>query len=302
MTTHTSVAHRIAYLATAFLLFTITISAQPTWTQITMPNVGACSYTAGGTADPSYCNWGSVVEPSSQPAWPSPSSPIVMENPGTGNSSSTSGVYEASCYYPNGYPGEAGGPNLWWYAPPIVQPGYQCGGIGPLYFLRTAFIDETTGGWGVEVNASFQGSTDSGQAAIFYSDDQSTTGGREYGLQYVWNSPTQSNFMVLKWSHNTNCGPCYTNSSYTGTPLSEAVNGCVVNTDTSNGGLDVTTAYIYDIWFQLVGGVTPTVYCQIKDASSLTALTTNYFRSTALDGTTTLTWDSTNHWVSAQVD
>jgi hypothetical protein len=246
----------------------------PVWTQIPLPNATSC-YTpqeSPSSAAPSHCDWGN--SPESIGAGYS----AILNNPGVGNTAG--GVYISGCTYLNGTPDYFGSPYNIWQVDPAnnVFPGQACA-TGPLFSLQSNYIYWWQAGYGLEFNGHFSGWTNDGSAGIFYTDSQFTQGGREYGIAYVF----QSNTLSLYWSYNTNCvANCYTgydsgNRVGTGTPISASYDQCIINTGQAMGPrLTPSNDYIYDIYFTSSGSNTY-VNCIIKDASSWTALTTNYF-------------------------
>jgi hypothetical protein len=248
----------------------------PVWTQIPLPNATAC-YPPGAnpsSATPSQCDWGNSGSSIGS------GYSATLNNPGVGNTNG--GVYIGGCYYLNGTPDYYGSPyNIWQLYPPSnVYPGGACA-TGPLFSIQSNYIYWWEAGYGLEFNGHFSGWTNDGSVGIFYTDSQFTQGGREYGVAYVF----QSNTLSLYWSYNTNCvANCYTGyNSMTmqgiGTPLSASYDQCIINTNANMGpALTPSNDYIYDIYFTSSGSGT-TVNCLIKDASSWTPLTTNYFLS-----------------------
>jgi hypothetical protein len=204
-------------------------------------------------------------------------------NPGVGNPTNVSGAYITGCDYLNGVVPYYGSPQEIWQINSAfnIIPSNPCV-TGPLFSIQSNFIFSWESGYGLEFNGSFTGWTNDGAAGIFFTDNQFTQGGREYGVGYVF----QSKSLSLYWSINTNCGNnvCWTgyDSTHqvgTGVSINETFNQCTINTNSANGpAIDPSQNYIYNIYFTSVNG-TPYVNCIIKSASSLTALTTNYFTS-----------------------
>jgi hypothetical protein len=293
-----------AVSALATLLPLHVVYAQPVWTPIPVGNQSACSTSPGGPSAPSNCDWGSVTQQIPVQALPSPSSPAYMYNPGVGNDPQTTQlVYLTDCYYLNGSPGEYGGPNTWLYGGPgsYVQPGAQCA-VGPIYPLQSAYINWWDAGYGLAFYGSFQGYSDNNDttAGVYYTDQQTSQAGREYGVRYVWPGISYSSGQLqLYWSSNTNCGgQCYSSGSpYP--PSSEMfanVNACTVDTnpnDTYN--ISPFTPYIYEIWFSAVGSSTY-VNCLIFNSAEQ-PLTNNYFT-----GPSNFTFDPATGIFSGPID
>ena len=264
----------VPLLAVLLLCAVQQVRAQsPVWTQIPLPNPSSCSATPGGSSSPSNCVWGNVQEQIGS------GYSATLLNPGVGNPAGVSGAYITGCSYLNGVVPYYGSQQAIWQVNSAlgIIPGNPCV-TGPLFSIQSDYIQWWESGYGLEFNGSFTGSTNDGTAGIFFTDSQFTQGGREYGVAYVF----QSNALSLYWSINTNCGNnvCWTGydpntQTGTGSSVNGTYNQCTINTD-PNTGIDPSTAYIYNIYFTSVNG-TPYVNCIIKSASSLTALTTNYF-------------------------
>lgn len=225
------------------MLFSAGLHAQ-TWTQVSMPNL--TQYLTGSSYTPT------------QPSLPSPNNRALINNPGVNNSPYTGGAYVSGCYYGNG-------PSLWWdgrmYGYTWIYPGGQKV-TGPAAYLTTDYINWWDAFYGVEFNGSFQGATNSGQGAVFYSDDPCLAGGREYGVRYNYSNGG----LQLYWSSTTNCGPsgsalCWNDSTsrqaYNQIP--ETSDACVINTSVVNP----SQYWVYDIWFS--GG---SIHCEVKDPNS----------------------------------
>jgi hypothetical protein len=269
------------------------IANAQTWTQITTPSVGNCYY---GTTTTNGCVMGTSTEPSSQPSPPSPSNPDIIYPPGVGTNSMTQGEYVGVydgyyCAYPDGSPQMYNGPNIWWGGGVAGTPVVAI----PAYWLYSAYQESIYGGYGLEFNVSFQGSTsptNSGLASIYFGDSYCGTGDREYGIAYNYNTGG----LQLYWNTYNNCGAssCYLNSELTERAPAAVGNGCVIKT--GSGGISPSTAYIYDIYFTSSGG-TNYVNCIIKSAATEEPLTTNYFT-----GPSNFTFNSTTGVFSGPLD
>ena len=267
----------------------------PVWTQIPLPNATSCSSNPNGWSSPSNCDWGSVQEQIGS------GYSATLINPGVGNPANVSGTYITGCDYLNGaVPYYGSSQEIWQINSAFnIIPGNPCV-TGPLFSIQSNYIYSWESGYGLEFNGSFTGWTNDGAAGIFFTDNQFTQGGREYGVAYVF----QSKRLSLYWSVNTNCGNnvCWTgydstNQVGTGFSINAAINECVINTNPQVGpAIDPSLNYIYNIYFTSVYG-TPYVNCIIKSASSLTALTINYFT-----GPSNFTFDSNTGIFSGRLD
>lgn len=241
-------------------------SAQ-TWTQVNVPNVGTCYYPGPPIITTNGCVMGSTSQPSSQPNPTSQSTPASINNPGLGTNSGTPGQFRTGCTYPNGTPQQYGGGNIWAPASIAGQPVVSSSS----YWLISNYIQWYDSFYGLEFFGRFTGSTSpsgSGDGAIFYSDNECFSGGREYGVRYDYSSGS----LQLYWSANTNCDSivCYSDSART-TRVHEQSNACVIT------GINPAQDHVYQVWFSSNNGQA-TVNCALKD-SNLNPITTNKFDS-----------------------
>lgn len=299
-TSHNTLLAAFTYCGVLLLSYSKVADAQPTWTQISLPNVSACSTT--DTSPYSYttgCLMGSTTEPS-EPSLASTSNPDVIVPAGisfSGNGEYTTSDGSTLCYYPNGTQQEYSGPNVWEYDShnAWTRPG-QAQVTNAAYYLYSNYIGSSSSGYGIAVEADFQGSASAGTAgAVFFSDNPCFSGGREYGLEYDFNASTTA----LYWQANANCGVsgvgdgviCFTDSSYT-TALPSQTNNCVINTS----DIPPSTQWIYELYFTSnIGSFNAN--CVIYD-SGLTPYTTHNPFTTKSGWT----WDSTTGVYSGPLD
>ena len=206
------------------------------WTQVSMPTLW--NYLAATSTTPA------------QPATPTPLNPAYITVPGVGNPSVLDqGAYVAGCYYPTSGP-------VWFdggSSSPWIKPGYQKV-TGPASYLETGSIGSSDAFTGVEMSGSFDGSADSGDASVFYSETNCHAGEREYGIRYnyanlglqlYWSTKTNCSLLpIICWNHPTN-----RNTATNG--LIESSAAFIVNTNNLSppGPIDRSLQYIYQLYF-----------------------------------------------------